>query len=71
MTAFDPDRPTQPALSEWEIYADHRAALDATLFAPDYDPVEVRLGEAPEQLRARLAAAVRSCHDRVPAIGED
>jgi hypothetical protein len=37
MPPFAPDTeaPALPtALAEWEIYADHRAALDATLFAP-------------------------------------
>lgn len=37
----------------------------------DYDQVEVILEEVPEELRARLEAAVRFCPNRVLALEED
>ena len=39
--------------------------------AEDYDRVEVLLEEIPEELRAKLEAAVRFCPNRVLAIAED
>lgn len=39
--------------------------------AEDYDRVEVLLEEVPEELRAKLEAAVRYCPNRVLTIDEE